>query len=312
MRLNEFLGIKYPIIQGGMANIALGEFAAAVSNAGGLGLIASGGFDAARIKEEIDKCRALTDKPFGVNLMLMNPDVDNIAKMLTEEKVDVITTGAGSPEKYIADWKAVGSKVIPVVASVALAKRMERMGADAVIAEGGESGGHVGEMTTMALVPMVVDAVDIPVIAAGGIADGRGMVAAFALGAIGVQIGTCLLASNECPIHENYKQAVVKAKDNGTAVTGRSAGAPVRVIKNNMTREYLKMESQGVTRDELEQLTLGSLRKAVLDGDTKNGSLMAGQICGLVKEIKPVADILEELYDGAKAELKKMNENWDL
>lgn len=312
MRLNEFLGIKYPIIQGGMANIALGEFAAAVSNAGGLGLIASGGFDAARIKEEVDKCRALTDKPFGVNLMLMNPDVDNIAKMLTEEKVDVITTGAGSPEKYIADWKAVGSKVIPVVASVALAKRMERMGADAVIAEGGESGGHVGEMTTMALVPMVVDAVDIPVIAAGGIADGRGMVAAFALGAIGVQIGTCLLASNECPIHENYKQAVVKAKDNGTAVTGRSAGAPVRVIKNNMTREYLKMESQGVTRDELEQLTLGSLRKAVLDGDTKNGSLMAGQICGLVKEIKPVADILEELYDGAKAELKKMNENWDL
>lgn len=312
MRLNEFLGIKYPIIQGGMANIALGEFAAAVSNAGGLGLIASGGFDAVRIKEEIDKCRALTDKPFGVNLMLMNPDVDNIAKMLTEEKVDVITTGAGSPEKYIGDWKASGSKVIPVVASVALAKRMERMGADAVIAEGGESGGHVGEMTTMALVPMVVDAVDIPVIAAGGIADGRGMVAALALGAIGVQIGTCLLASNECPIHENYKQAVVKAKDNGTAVTGRSAGAPVRVIKNNMTREYLKMESQGVTRDELEQLTLGSLRKAVLDGDTKNGSLMAGQVCGLVKEIKPVAQILEELYEGAKAELAKINQNWSL
>lgn len=306
MRLNDLLGIKYPIIQGGMANIALGEFAAAVSNAGGLGLIASGGFDAARIKEEIDKCRALTDKPFGVNLMLMNPDVENIAKMLVDEKVDVITTGAGSPEKYIADWKAVGSKVIPVVASVALAKRMERMGADAVIAEGGESGGHVGEMTTMALVPMVVDAVDIPVIAAGGIADGRGMVAAFALGAIGVQIGTCLLASDECPIHENYKQAVVKAKDNGTAVTGRSAGAPVRVIKNNMTREYLKMESQGVTRDELEQLTLGSLRKAVLDGDTKNGSLMAGQICGLVKEIKPVASILEEIYSGAKKELEKL------
>lgn len=306
MRLNDFLGIKYPIIQGGMANIALGEFAAAVSNAGGLGLIASGGFDAARIKEEIDKCRALTDKPFGVNLMLMNPDVENIAKMLVNEKVDVITTGAGSPEKYIADWKAVGSKVIPVVASVALAKRMERMGADAVIAEGGESGGHVGEMTTMALVPMVVDAVDIPVIAAGGIADGRGMVAAFALGACGVQIGTCLLASDECPIHENYKQAVIKAKDNGTAVTGRSAGAPVRVIKNSMTREYLKMESQGVTRDELEQLTLGSLRKAVLDGDTKNGSLMAGQICGLVKEIKPVASILEEIYSGAKKELEKL------
>ncbi len=307
MKLNEMLNIKYPIIQGGMANIATGEFAAAVSNAGGLGLIASGGFDAERIREEIQKCRALTDKPFGVNLMLMNPDVDNIAKMLMEEKVAVITTGAGSPEKYVADWKAVGSKVIPVVASVALAKRMERMGVDAIIAEGGESGGHVGEMTTMTLVPMVVDAVCVPVIAAGGIADGRGMVAAFALGAIGVQIGTCLLASEECPIHENYKQAVVKAKDNGTTVTGRSAGAPVRVIKNSMTREYLKMESQNVSRDELEQLTLGSLRKAVLEGDTKNGSLMAGQICGLVKEVKPVAQILEEIYEGAKQELSALN-----
>lgn len=307
MKLNEMLGIKYPIIQGGMANIATGEFAAAVSNAGGLGLIASGGFDAERIREEINKCREKTDKPFGVNLMLMNPDVDNIAKMLVEEKVAVITTGAGSPEKYVADWKAVGSKVIPVVASVALAKRMERMGVDAVIAEGGESGGHVGEMTTMALVPMVVDAVDIPVIAAGGIADGRGLVAALALGAVGIQIGTVLLASEECPIHENYKQAVVKAKDNQTAVTGRSAGAPVRVIKNNMTREYLKMESQNVSRDELEKLTLGSLRKAVLDGDTKYGSLMAGQICGLVKEVRPVADILADIYEDAKKELSKLS-----
>lgn len=307
MKLNEFLNIKYPIIQGGMANIATGEFAAAVSNAGGLGLIASGGFDAERIREEIKICRAKTDKPFGVNLMLMNPDVDNIAKMLVEEKVDVITTGAGSPEKYVADWKAVGTKVIPVVASVALAKRMERMGVDAVIAEGGESGGHVGEMTTMALVPMVVDAVEIPVIAAGGIADGRQMVAAMALGAIGVQVGTCLLVSEECPIHENYKLAVIKAKDNGTAVTGRSAGAPVRVIKNNMTREYLKMEGQGVSRDELEMLTLGSLRKAVLEGDTKNGSLMAGQVCGLIKEIKPVAAILEEMYEGAKKELANLS-----
>lgn len=301
------LNIKYPIIQGGMANIATGEFAAAVSNAGGLGLIASGGFDAERIREEIKKCREKTDKPFGVNLMLMNPDVDNIAKMLVEEKVAVITTGAGSPEKYVADWKAVGSKVIPVVASVALAKRMERMGVDAIIAEGGESGGHVGEMTTMALVPMVVDAVNIPVIAAGGIADGRGLVAALALGAIGIQIGTVLLASEECPIHENYKLAVVKAKDNQTAVTGRSAGAPVRVIKNNMTREYLKMESQNVSRDELEKLTLGSLRKAVLDGDTKYGSLMAGQICGLVKEIRPVADILDEIYEDAKKELSQLS-----
>lgn len=306
MKLNEFLNIKYPIIQGGMANIATGEFAAAVSNAGGLGLIASGGFDAERIREEINKCRALTDKPFGVNLMLMNPDVDNIAKMLTEEKVDVITTGAGSPEKYVADWKAVGTKVIPVVSGVALAKRMERMGVDAVIAEGGESGGHVGEMTTMALVPMVVDAVDIPVIAAGGIADGRQMVAAMALGAIGIQIGTCLLVAEECPIHENYKLAIIKAKDNGTVVTGRSSGAPVRVIKNNMSREYLKLEGQNVPREELEQLTLGSLRKAVLDGDTKNGSLMAGQVCGLITEIKPVADILEKLYEDAKAELAKL------
>lgn len=306
MRLNEFLNIKYPIIQGGMANIAMGEFAAAVSNAGGLGLIASGGFDAERIREEIQKCRALTDKPFGVNLMLMNPDVDNIARMLVEEKVDVITTGAGSPEKYVADWKAVGSKVIPVVSGVALAKRMERLGVDAVIAEGGESGGHVGEMTTMTLVPMVVDAVNIPVIAAGGIADGRGMVAAFALGAIGVQVGTVLLASDECPIHQNYKEAVVKAKDNGTLVTGRSSGAPVRCLKNQMTREYLKMESQAVPREELEQLTLGSLRKAVLDGDTKNGSLMAGQVAGLVKEIKPVAAIIKGLYEDAVAELKKL------
>lgn len=306
MKLNEFLNIKYPIIQGGMANIATGEFAAAVSNAGGLGLIASGGFDAERIREEINKCRALTDKPFGVNLMLMNPDVDNIAKMLVEEKVDVITTGAGSPEKYVADWKAVGTKVIPVVSGVALAKRMEKMGVDAVIAEGGESGGHVGEMTTMALVPMVVDAVEIPVIAAGGIADGRQMVAAMALGAIGVQIGTCLLVAEECPIHENYKLAVIKAKDNGTVVTGRSSGAPVRVIKNNMSREYLKLEGQNVPREELEQLTLGSLRKAVLEGDTKNGSLMAGQVCGLVGEIKPVADILHKLYSDAKAELEKL------
>jgi len=310
MKLNEFLNIKYPIIQGGMANIATGEFAAAVSNAGGLGLIASGGYDAERIREEIKKCRELTDKPFGVNLMLMNPDVDNIAKMLVEEKVDVITTGAGSPEKYVASWKEVGSKVIPVVASVALAKRMERIGVDAVIAEGGESGGHVGEMTTMALVPMVVDALNIPVIAAGGIADGRQMVAALALGAIGIQIGTCLLVSNECPIHENYKLAVIKAKDNGTAVTGRSAGAPVRVIKNNMTREYLKLEAEGVSREELEQITLGSLRRAVIDGDTKTGSLMAGQVCGLIKEIKPVSAILEEMYEGFKAELDKLNAIW--
>lgn len=306
MRLNEFLNIKYPIIQGGMANIATGEFAASVSNAGGLGLIASGGMNAEQIRAEIQKCREKTDKPFGVNLMLMNPDAENIANMLKEEKVSIITTGAGSPEKYVAMWKEAGSKVIPVVSSVALARKMEKIGVDAIIAEGGESGGHVGEMTTMALVPMVVDAVNIPVIAAGGIADGRQMVAAFALGAIGVQVGTCLLVSEECPIHENYKNAIIKAKDNGTAVTGRSAGAPVRILKNQLSREYLKLEAQGVSRDELEQFTLGSLRRAVFDGDTKMGSLMAGQVCGQLTEIKPVAVILEELYQGAKDELAKL------
>lgn len=307
MKLNEFLGIKYPIIQGGMANIATGEFAATVSNAGGLGLIASGGMNAEQLREQIKICREKTDKPFGVNLMLMNPDVDNIAMMLKEEAPQVITTGAGSPEKYISMWKEAGCKVIPVVAGAVLAKRMEKMGVDAVIAEGGESGGHVGEMTTMALVPAVVDAVSIPVIAAGGIADGRQMVAAMALGAIGVQVGTCLLVSEECPIHKNYKEAIIKAKDNGTVVTGRSAGAPVRVLKNQMAREYIKLESQNVERDELEQLTLGSLRKAVIDGDVKNGSLMAGQVSGQLKEIKPVAVILEELYEGAKAELAKLS-----
>ncbi|MDD6400886.1 MAG: nitronate monooxygenase [Lachnospiraceae bacterium] len=308
MRLNEFLGIKYPIIQGGMANIATGAFAAAVSNAGGLGLIASGGMNANQLREEIINCRKLTDKTFGVNLMLMNPDAENIANMLAEEKVDVITTGAGSPEKYVDMWKKSGSKVIPVVSSVALAKKMEKIGVDAVIAEGGESGGHVGEMTTMTLVPMVVDALSIPVIAAGGIADGRQLVAALSLGAIGVQVGTCLLVSEECPIHDNYKQAVIKAKDNGTAVTGRSAGAPVRIIKNQLSREYLKLEAEGTSRDELEQFTLGSLRRAVFDGDTKMGSLMAGQVCGMLNEIKPVAVILDELYNGAKEELRKLAE----
>lgn len=308
MRLNEFLGIKYPIIQGGMANIATGAFAAAVSNAGGLGLIASGGMNANQLREEIINCRKLTDKTFGVNLMLMNPDAENIANMLAEEKVDVITTGAGSPEKYVDMWKKSGSKVIPVVSSVALAKKMEKIGVDAVIAEGGESGGHVGEMTTMTLVPMVVDALSIPVIAAGGIADGRQLVATLSLGAIGVQVGTCLLVSEECPIHDNYKQAVIKAKDNGTAVTGRSAGAPVRIIKNQLSREYLKLEAEGTSRDELEQFTLGSLRRAVFDGDTKMGSLMAGQVCGMLNEIKPVAVILDELYNGAKEELRKLAE----
>ena len=300
MLLNEMLGIKYPIIQGGMANIATGKFAAAVSEAGGLGLIASGGYDAARIEQEIAEARRATDKPFGVNLMLLNPDVDNIADLIAREKIQVITTGAGSPGKYMEAWKESGATVIPVVASCALAKRMEKMGADAVIAEGGESGGHVGDMTTMALVPQVVDSVEIPVIAAGGIADGRQFAAAMCLGAIGIQIGTCLLVSEECPVHENYKLELIKARDNSTTVTGRSLQAPVRIIKNAMAREYLKLESQAASREELEQITLGGLRRAVVDGDMKTGSVMAGQVCGQLKEIRPVADILRDMYEDAK------------
>ena len=300
MLLNEMLGIKYPIIQGGMANIATGKFAAAVSEAGGLGLIASGGYDAARIEEEIAEARKATDKPFGVNLMLLNPDVDNIADLLARERIQVITTGAGSPGKYMEAWKESGATVIPVVASCALAKRMEKMGADAVIAEGGESGGHVGDMTTMALVPQVVDSVEIPVIAAGGIADGRQFAAAMCLGAIGIQIGTCLLVSEECPVHENYKLELIKARDNSTTVTGRSLQAPVRIIKNAMAREYLKLESQAASREELEQITLGGLRRAVVDGDMKTGSVMAGHVCGQLKEIRPVADILRDMYEEAK------------
>ena len=252
MKLSEMLGIKYPIIQGGMANIATGEFAASVSNAGGLGLIAGGGMDAETLRENIRKCKSLTDKPFGVNLMLMNPDTPKMADIVVEEGVKIVTTGAGSPGVYMDKWKEAGIKVIPVISSVALAIRMERCGADMVIAEGTESGGHVGEMTTMTLVPAVVDKVSIPVIAAGGIADGRGLVCAKALGAVGVQIGTVLLATKECPIHENYKNEVIKAKDNGTVVTGRISGVPVRILKNTMAREYVKKEKEGASKEDLE------------------------------------------------------------
>lgn len=306
MKLQDLLHTKYPIIQGGMANIATGEFAAAVSNAGALGLIASGGMDHVKLKEEIDKCRALTDKPFGVNLMLMNPDADAIAELLYEEKIPVITTGAGNPGKYMAKWKENGSMVIPVCASVLLAKKMVEAGADAIIAEGGESGGHVGDMTTMTLLPQMVDALDVPVIAAGGIADGRQMAAAYVLGACGVQIGTCLLVSEECPIHENYKNALIKAKDNGTTVTGRSQGAPVRILKNRMARQYLKLEKEGADKMELEKITLGGLRKAVLEGDVDMGSVMAGQVCGQLTEIRPIADILENMYTDAQKKLEEM------
>ena len=296
--INEVFGIKYPIIQGGMANIATAQFAAAVCNAGGIGLMGAGGMRAEELREQIRECKELTDKPFGVNLMLMNPDADKMAEIIIEEDVKIVTTGAGSPGKYMAAWKEEGIKVYPVVASVALAKLMERAGADGVIAEGTESGGHVGEMTTMTLVPQVVDAVNIPVIAAGGIGDGRQVAAAFALGACGIQIGTCLLASVECPIHDNYKSAVVKAKDNSTVVTGRIAGTPVRIIKNSMAREYIRHEKEGADKMELEKFTLGSLRRAVFEGDVQTGSLMAGQVAGQVKEIRTVAEILEDLKDG--------------
>lgn len=308
MRLDKMLNIKYPFIQGGMANIATGAFAAAVSNAGGLGLIGAGGMNTDMLCQEIRTCKSLTDKPFGVNLMLMNPEVDSMAEMIVEEGIKIVTTGAGSPAKYMPLWKENGMMVMPVVASSLIAKKMEQYGADAVIAEGTESGGHVGEMTTMALVPQIVDAVSIPVIAAGGIADGRQLTAAFALGAVGVQLGTCLLASSECPIHEAYKAAVIKAKDNDTIVTGRIAGTPVRILKNQMAREYVKNEKAGMDKMELEKFTLGSLRRAVFEGDTKRGSLMAGQVVGQLKEIKPIAEIFEELYKGSKDVLAKLTE----
>lgn len=308
MRINDWLGIEFPFIQGGMANIATGGFAAAVSNAGGLGLIGAGGMNLDTFRENIHLCKGLTDKPFGVNIMLMHPQAKEMAELVAEEKIPVITTGAGNPSPYIAMWKESGAKVIPVVPGVALARRVADYGADAVIAEGTESGGHVGELTTMALVPQVVDAVDIPVIAAGGIADGRQLLAAFALGAVGAQLGTCLLVSEECPIHENYKAAVLKAKDNGTTVTGRSAGVPIRVLKNKMAREYLKMENTGADKMELEHMTLGSLRRAVFDGDTDTGSLMAGQVAGQLRTIRPVRQIFEELYQGYRDALTRLEQ----
>ena len=303
-KLNEILGTEFPFIQGGMANIATGEFAAACSNAGALGMIATGGWDGERLRQEIRRAKELTDKPFGVNLMLMSPFADDIAQVILDEGVKVVTTGAGNPGKYITAWKEAGIKVLPVVAAAVLAKRLERYGVDAIIAEGTESGGHVGEMTTMALVPQVIDAVSVPVVAAGGIADGRQAAAAFALGACGIQVGTCLLASEECPIHENYKQAVLKAKDSDTVVTGRSIGGPVRILKNKMAREYLALEKKGASLEELEKVTLGGLRRAVLEGDVEMGSVMSGQVAGMLHEIKPVAQIFQELYEGGQAVLK--------
>ena len=306
--LNELLGTRYPIIQGGMANIATGEFAAACSNAGALGLIGSGGMNAEELRANIRRCRKRTDKLFGVNIMLMHPEADTFAQIVVEEGVRVVTTGAGNPGKYLPQWKQAGITVIPVVSAAILARHLEKMGADALIAEGTESGGHVGEMTTMALVPQVVDTVNLPVIAAGGIADGRQMAAALALGACGVQVGTCLLVSEECPIHPNYKAALLKAKDSDTIVTGRIGGTPVRVLKNRMSREYVRQEKAGADKMELEKFTLGSLRRAVFEGDTNTGSLMAGQVCGMLHEIRPVADILAELDQGARQRIAALQE----
>ncbi|MDE6748027.1 MAG: enoyl-[acyl-carrier-protein] reductase FabK [Lachnospiraceae bacterium] len=294
-RITEILGIEYPIIQGGMAWVAEHRLAAAVSEAGGLGIIGAGGAPAAYVREEIRKAKELTDKPFGVNIMLMNPEADEIAKVVVDEGIKVVTTGAGNPAKYMEMWKAANVKVIPVVASVALAKLMERGGADAVIAEGTESGGHIGSITTMALVPQVVDAVSIPVIAAGGIADGRGFAASFMLGAEAVQMGTRFVAATESVVHEKYKAMIIKAKDIDSAVTGLSNGHPVRSIRNKMTKDYLKLEKEGADFMELEKLTLGSLRKAVVEGDVVNGTIMAGQIAGLVKKEQPCKEIIDEI-----------------
>lgn len=300
-RITELLGIEYPIIQGGMAWVAEHHLAAAVSNAGGLGIIGAASAPPEIVREEIRKCKTLTDKPFGVNVMLLNPNAEEVAKIVVEEGVKVVTTGAGNPSKYMKMWNEANIAVIPVVASVAMAKMMERAGADAVVAEGMESGGHIGSATTMTLVPQVVDAVSIPVIAAGGIGDGRGLAAAMMLGAEAVQMGTRFVVAEESIVHANYKEKIIKAKDIDSEVTGMSTGHPVRSIRNKMTRKYLKLEQSGADFMELEKLTLGSLRMAVMEGDVVNGTVMAGQIAGLVSKVQPCRDMIEEIMQEAKA-----------
>ena len=300
-RVSELLGTKYPVIQGGMAWVAEYHLAAAVSNAGGLGIIGAASAPPEVVREQIREAKKLTDKPFGVNVMLLNPNAAEVAQIVIEEGVKVVTTGAGNPGKFMDAWKAAGVVVIPVVASVAMAKMMERGGADAVVAEGMGSGGHIGAQTTMTLVPQIADAVKIPVIAAGGIADGRGVAAAFMLGAEGVQLGTRFVVAEESIVHPNYKERVIKARDIDSEVTGMSTGHPIRVLRNQMSREYLKMEKEGASFEELEQLTLGSLRKAVIDGDVVHGSLMAGQSAGLVKKEQSCREIIEEIMTEADA-----------
>lgn len=294
-KVTEILGVEYPIIQGGMAWVAEYHLAAAVSEAGGLGLIGAANAPVDWVRDQIRQAKKLTKKPFGVNIMLISPCADDVAKLIVEEGVEVVTTGAGSPEKYMKMWKDANVKVVPVVASVAMAKRMERCGADALVAEGTEAGGHIGENTTMVLVPQIVDAVNIPVIAAGGIADGRGVAAAFMLGAQGVQLGTHFVVTKEAVVHDNYKKCILKARDIDSRVTGRSTGHPVRALRNQMTKEYLKKEQEGATFEELEYLTLGGLRKAVVEGDVVNGSVMAGQIAGMVKEELTCKELITKL-----------------
>ena len=305
MTITKLLGIKYPVFQGGMAQIARHELASAVSNAGGLGIIASGGMSIEQIREEIINCKKHTDKPFAVNLMLMMHNIDEIIDVVIEEGVGIVTTGAGTPRKYMPKLKEAGIKVIPVIPSVKAAKKMEELGCDAVVVEGMEAGGHVGESTTMALLPQVTSAVNIPVIAAGGIADGRGVAAAYCLGASGVQMGTVFLATEECPVSENYKNAIIEAVDTSTTLTGTKFGAPVRGIKNELTKRYHELEEKSSTLMELEELTLGSLRKAAYEGDVENGSIMSGQIAGLVNEIRPVKDVIEGIFEEAQKVLEE-------
>ena len=305
MTITNLLGIKYPIFQGAMAQIARHELVSAVSNAGALGILASGGVSPEELRKEIQQCKELTDKPFAVNLMLMMPNIDEIIDVVIEEGVKIVTTGAGTPRKFMPRLKEAGIKVIPVIPSVKAAVKMEELGCDAVVVEGMEAGGHVGTSTTMALLPQVTSAVNIPVIAAGGIADGRGMAAAYCLGASGVQMGTVFLASEECPVTDAYKNMILEAVDTSTTLTGEKLGAPVRCIKNELTKRYHELEEQSSTLMELEELTLGSLRRAVYDGDVENGSVMAGQIAGLVNEIRPVKNIIEDVIIEAREVLKK-------
>ena len=305
MAITKLLGIKYPVFQGGMAQIARHELASAVSNAGGLGIIASGGMSIEQIREEIVNCKKHTDKPFAVNLMLMMHNINEIIDVVIDEGVGIVTTGAGTPRKYMPKLKEAGIKVIPVIPSVKAAKKMEELGCDAVVVEGMEAGGHVGESTTMALLPQVTSAVNIPVIAAGGIADGRGVAAAYCLGASGVQMGTVFLATDECPVSENYKNAILEAVDTSTTLTGTKFGAPVRGIKNELTKRYHELEEKSSTLMELEELTLGSLRKAAYEGDVENGSIMSGQIAGLVNEIRPVKDVIEGIFEEAQKVLEE-------